>query len=70
MKKKKAEQKKESDKGQESKEIKRAKRLKSRRIKEDRGASLFPHQIIDFALSHSAPHIFLPADFTSTQPVF
>ena len=35
-----------------------AKGLESRRIKEDGDASLFPHQIVDFALAHSVPSHF------------
>ena len=57
----------EPDRGQENKGIRRAKGLGSQgpgKIKEDRGASLFLHQIVDFAPAHFA---FTP---TPTQPVF
>ena len=47
-----------SDRGQESKRIRKAKAVESRRIKEDRGASLFPHQIVDFTLLYSTPSYF------------
>ncbi len=48
----------ESDRGQESKGIRNVKGVERRKIKEDRGASLFPHQIVDFALAHFAPLYF------------
>ena len=55
----------ESDRVQDSKGITRAKGLESKRIKEDGDASIFVHQIVNFAPAHFPPTHFAASHYST-----